>query len=971
MAISWGAWERSGGNGMRVGIDVSWENISHGESAATATIDIYTENQFTYGDGQSLNFGGAIGGSTSFNNNAGGSPVKRATKKYTYTYGNNEYGSSPGNRTFSASLSGAYNGVTPSKSVTSSIPARPIAAPDAPGNVTVSRVNDSAQKITWNNKSTAGEPWEDVDVDRDVNGNGNWSNVSKQGGGSTSATDSNTSSNTKYRYRVRAQNGAGNSPWVQTGLILTSPAAPTNCVRSAGTGAQQVVTWSNTAGYPEYQTEVWVARNGSWSLLAAVSSGVNSHTDTAASASNQLKYRVRHRTTDGVQGTLNSAWSGETSETPGITSPPLAPTGLSPSGLTVDPTVSITFGWTHNPTDGTVQAKREVRHRAQGEADWVHSGQSVTASTSYALPIDSYDDGEIVEWQVRTWGADPDPSPWSASATFNTAVAPIAEDPIRLPVLMNLETGQLEASSSASELRDIVMRIQANVMGGGTRSVSATYGIKWTNRFVAINLGRSANTFPNGLHDIDMPKLWTVSNKSISSNVATLTVTTSDMKMRPGETITVAGVGAPYDGSRVVRSIYANRVRFDCIAPDQGSTAASGSISPRVWGRGGAANVAVTPTGTVELPVWQALYYELPFGWGSGTTARKNGVVRCSNKAKASGTATLTLVAPHYFVMNDRISVSIGDPDFDGVEFRVTDVGPTHVSYSFAGADVASTPVGSTGRVSPTGKDTFLGNFRIVSHTSDFVVPETWVMIALRNNDSATVEWCNGDVVDPGFDSTSPVFKQAILSSTTDVNTSAGNTPALRVGSPSLKHLRMDGNEIQAMDGDSTPGKLLINQGGGEVQISNTGGGPVTVPPNLIAEASFDNPGAPTGSFAANVNMNPSGGRLRRDTSSRRYKRNEHRVSLNVEDLLSLVPKAFQRNDEEGGVRPDNPWYYGFIAEDAADLGLHNWVVRDDSGLVDGFAYDKWVVALQAVCQSQQNRINDLEARLSALEERE
>ena len=125
MAITWGAWEYGGGNGMRVGFEVTWATPTSTSSTVNATVEIWTENQYTYSDNQTLNYSANLGSDTNFTNNDGGTPQLRATKTYTYTYSSGSYGTSPGNVTFSATISGAYNGVTPSESVTTAIPARP------------------------------------------------------------------------------------------------------------------------------------------------------------------------------------------------------------------------------------------------------------------------------------------------------------------------------------------------------------------------------------------------------------------------------------------------------------------------------------------------------------------------------------------------------------------------------------------------------------------------------------------------------------------------------------------------------------------------------------------------------------------------------------------------------------------------------------------------------------------------------
>lgn len=143
MAVSWGTWEYNAGNGMRVGIEVTWSSVTYSSTSVTATIDIWTDNQYQYDDNQVLTYGGNISGTTSYLNNQSSTAVKRATKTLTYTYASNSYQDSPGNRTFSATVSGAFNSVTPSQSVTSAIPARPATNPSAPTSVASTPGNGS------------------------------------------------------------------------------------------------------------------------------------------------------------------------------------------------------------------------------------------------------------------------------------------------------------------------------------------------------------------------------------------------------------------------------------------------------------------------------------------------------------------------------------------------------------------------------------------------------------------------------------------------------------------------------------------------------------------------------------------------------------------------------------------------------------------------------------------------------------
>lgn len=121
-----------------------------------------------------------------------------------------------------------------------------------------------------------------------------------------------------------------------------------------------------------------------------------------------------------------------------------------------------------------------------------------------------------------------------------------------------------------------------------------------------------------------------------------------------------------------------------------------------------------------------------------------------------------------------------------------------------------------------------------------------------------------------------------------------------------------------------------------------------------------------TTASAANCFIDPVSARVYRVSSSRRYKQDIVDADIDVDAVLALVPRQFRRRDEVEELGDDAPTYVGFIAEEAADLGLDDWVTTDDEG-PESFAYAHWGVALQAVAQRQAAQIEDLERRLSAL----
>jgi hypothetical protein len=176
------------------------------------TYYIYTQNIYSFSDSQTLNYGGVGSGATNFTNNDGSSAILRDTRTYTYTY--STYGTSPGTVTFTATLSGAYNGVTPSGSRTDTIPARPNALPAAPTAVTATRNSDAQVTLSWTPHATTGAPYTSQTVQmRTFTGSvwGAWVTLTTASAAATGYVAAGLSANHVYDFQVRANNTAGSS----------------------------------------------------------------------------------------------------------------------------------------------------------------------------------------------------------------------------------------------------------------------------------------------------------------------------------------------------------------------------------------------------------------------------------------------------------------------------------------------------------------------------------------------------------------------------------------------------------------------------------------------------------------------------------------------------------------------------------------------------------------------------------------
>ncbi len=439
MAIQWGAYE----GGMRVGIDVDISAVNTNSDDVTFTVRYYTDNSQSFSDSQTLNLSGHIDGSIGYTNDESGSSgaVQRGGAR-THTYNYSTWGSSPGTRTFTVSASGLYTGGTPSKSVTVTIPARPIAAPNPPTAATASRVSDTQTKITWTRNPTNQRPYETQTLWRRING-GSWTSVSSGFSGSATSYTNGTTANNKYEYQVRANNDAGSSAFDLTNVIYTTPAAPTGVARADIADPGQRITWSNAGmGYANYISEIFASKNGgAWTSLGTVGTGVATFdhlgsNPVAYTAADRWKYIVRHYALNGATK-LYSADSNVTSETTGVTSPPNAPTNLTPTGgVALDPSVAIPLEWQHNPTDTSDQTQYQIRHRVVGAGSWTTLAPVASSVKSHSLAAGTYTNGQNVEWQVATKGADAAFGPFSASATFIALVSK------KIPVYLDSGTGR-------------------------------------------------------------------------------------------------------------------------------------------------------------------------------------------------------------------------------------------------------------------------------------------------------------------------------------------------------------------------------------------------------------------------------------------------------------------------------------------------------------------------------------------------
>ena len=150
---------------------------------------------------------------------------------------------------------------------------------------------------------------------------------------------------------------------------------------------------------------------------------------------------------------------------------------------------------------------------------------------------------------------------------------------------------------------------------------------------------------------------YTVTNKALTSNVATLTIGTHVFAV--GQIVRVSGVDTVFDGVYAITAVAATTISYARTNTNITSTAGTGTAS-----------VAVHKDLTAVV----------------------------TNKALTSNVATLTTQGPHGFLVGQRVTVSIADAVFDG-DYILTGVTSTTFSYARTNANVTSAAATGSARI--------------------------------------------------------------------------------------------------------------------------------------------------------------------------------------------------------------------------------------------------------------------------------
>jgi hypothetical protein len=104
-------------------------------------------------------------------------------------------------------------------------------------------------------------------------------------------------------------------------------------------------------------------------------------------------------------------------------------------------------------------------------------------------------------------------------------------------------------------------------------------------------------------------------------------------------------------------------------------------------------------------------------------------------------------------------------------------------------------------------------------------------------------------------------------------------------------------------------------------------------------------------------------------SSTRKLKKEISDYSIDLDKLFLLQPKRFKYRNQARDASKNREWDYGYIAEEALELGVEEIVGYDEKGEVDSINYGLLSVFVLELVKKQQNEINFLSEEIKRLKE--
>ncbi|MEV4642779.1 fibronectin type III domain-containing protein [Actinoplanes sp. NPDC049548] len=272
MATTWGSYDGH----LRFGIDLTSSTPSASSTSVTVTVKLYIQcsDSYNFDDNQNWSLSGSHGDSGSFHNSLANGESKLL---YSTSFGAAIDYDGTGSLSYSASLSGAFNGAHPTHSRSITLPKRPPSAPSPPGVPSAGSITATSVSLTWTAGSANGSA---------INGNAgqvardsaftqivkSWSEDGWSG-----QTVTGLPKGTTLYARVRARNSVGWSGWsgARAFTTLATEAGEPGLPSVSNVGAQTAtVSWSpppDNGGSPITTYLIQYSTHGDFSTYQQIS----------------------------------------------------------------------------------------------------------------------------------------------------------------------------------------------------------------------------------------------------------------------------------------------------------------------------------------------------------------------------------------------------------------------------------------------------------------------------------------------------------------------------------------------------------------------------------------------------------------------------------------------------------------------------------------------------------------------------
>jgi titin len=311
-------------------------------------------------------------------------------------------------------------------------------APAAPASITISNVSTMGLTITWNDVASNESGYR---VYRSTDGS-SYTKVAELAANSSSFSDSGLSAETTYFYKIAAWNSAGEAITSSVAQSTqkaapVAPIVPGSLAISSATISSLQISWSdsssNESGFRVYRS----TNGGAFTLLADLSAGVTSFSDTGLSASTTYTYKVAAWNEAGE--TATNAASG-TTQTPVIA--PNAPASVTFSNI-------YNSGLTINWSD---QSSNESGYRVYRSTDGTNFSKVADLNANSTSYSDwGLNSGATYYYKIAAWNSAGEVT--SAAAAQKTSVPAPAQPTwltVAYPTTTKLELYWLDQSSNES-----------------------------------------------------------------------------------------------------------------------------------------------------------------------------------------------------------------------------------------------------------------------------------------------------------------------------------------------------------------------------------------------------------------------------------------------------------------------------------------------------------------------------------------